>query len=129
MHMHIYSAELYGSTFVTQAYQASTDANKINLGVGAYRDDKGKPVVLDAVREAERRIAGTGIMECAYSIYQFNVEKLPRMHAPLADAWMTSIVARFGPMSQCTMTRDLLPNDDASLPGMRACCAWLLCTL
>lgn len=25
---------------------------------GAYRDDNGKPVVLDCVREAERRIAG-----------------------------------------------------------------------
>lgn len=29
---------------------------KVNLGVGAYRDNEGKPVVLNVVREAERRI-------------------------------------------------------------------------
>ena len=30
---------------------------------GAYRDDAGKPVVLDVVREAEERIAGSNTME------------------------------------------------------------------
>jgi aspartate aminotransferase len=30
---------------------------------GAYRDDKGKPVVLESVREAERRVAGSHFME------------------------------------------------------------------
>eukprot|EP00602_Paraphysomonas_sp_CaronLab_P004023 CAMPEP_0185019258 /NCGR_PEP_ID=MMETSP1103-20130426/1876_1 /TAXON_ID=36769 /ORGANISM="Paraphysomonas bandaiensis, Strain Caron Lab Isolate" /LENGTH=374 /DNA_ID=CAMNT_0027549465 /DNA_START=189 /DNA_END=1313 /DNA_ORIENTATION=- len=29
---------------------------KINLGVGAYRDDNGKPFILSSVREAEKRI-------------------------------------------------------------------------
>ena len=29
---------------------------KVNLGIGAYRDDNGKPVVLKSVKEAERRI-------------------------------------------------------------------------
>lgn len=28
------------------------------MSKGAYRDDNGKPVVLECVREAERRIAG-----------------------------------------------------------------------
>ena len=28
----------------------------MNLGVGAYRDDNGKPFVLPSVREAERQI-------------------------------------------------------------------------
>lgn len=35
----------------------------MNLGVGAYRDDKGQPVVLDVVREAEKQIAGEHFME------------------------------------------------------------------
>lgn len=35
----------------------------MNLGVGAYRDNDGKPVVLDVVREAEKRIAGEKVME------------------------------------------------------------------
>jgi len=30
---------------------------------GAYRDDAGKPVVLDCVREAERRVMGSNFME------------------------------------------------------------------
>jgi aspartate/tyrosine/aromatic aminotransferase len=43
--------------------QADPNPTKMNLGVGAYRDDNGKPVVLDCVREAESRIAGKGNME------------------------------------------------------------------
>ena len=41
---------------VTIAYNNDTNPNKINLGVGAYRDDNGVPFVLSAVREAEKRI-------------------------------------------------------------------------
>ncbi|KAK1275926.1 hypothetical protein QJS04_geneDACA000876 [Acorus gramineus] len=48
---------------VTEAFLADTSPNKVNVGVGAYRDDNGKPVVLDCVREAERRIAGNLNME------------------------------------------------------------------
>lgn len=36
---------------ITEAYKADTDPNKINLGVGAYRDDAGKPLVLSCVRQ------------------------------------------------------------------------------
>ncbi|PNX60817.1 aspartate aminotransferase, partial [Trifolium pratense] len=43
---------------VTEAFLADQSPNKVNVGVGAYRDDNGKPVVLECVREAERRIAG-----------------------------------------------------------------------
>jgi len=41
---------------VTVAFNKDTDQKKINLGVGAYRDDNGKPYVLESVREAEKRI-------------------------------------------------------------------------
>ena len=41
---------------VTVAFNADPNPNKINLGVGAYRDDVGLPFVLSPVREAERRI-------------------------------------------------------------------------
>jgi aspartate aminotransferase, mitochondrial len=41
---------------LTVAYQNDPAPNKINLGVGAYRDDNGKPFVLESVQEAERRI-------------------------------------------------------------------------
>jgi aspartate aminotransferase len=36
---------------VTVAFNKDTDPKKINLGVGAYRDDNGKPFILESVRE------------------------------------------------------------------------------
>lgn len=41
---------------VSEAYKADKDPKKINLGVGAYRDDKGKPYVLPSVLAAEKQI-------------------------------------------------------------------------
>uniref|UniRef100_A0A1B6D614 Aspartate aminotransferase n=1 Tax=Clastoptera arizonana TaxID=38151 RepID=A0A1B6D614_9HEMI len=41
---------------VTEAYKRDTNPKKINLGVGAYRDDNGKPYVLPSVLKAEERI-------------------------------------------------------------------------
>ncbi|KAF6020525.1 hypothetical protein EB796_021160 [Bugula neritina] len=37
---------------VTEAYKKDTNPNKINLGVGAYRDGEGKPYVLPVVRKS-----------------------------------------------------------------------------
>lgn len=48
---------------ITEAFLADDNPKKMNLGVGAYRDDNGKPVVLDVVREAERRVGGSHFME------------------------------------------------------------------
>merc|ERR1719373_960586 len=45
---------------VTEAYQADPNPEKLNFGVGAYRDDDGKPVVLKSVREAEQRVVNRG---------------------------------------------------------------------
>jgi aspartate aminotransferase len=36
---------------LTASYVADPDPNKINLGVGAYRDDSGKPWVLPVVKK------------------------------------------------------------------------------
>lgn len=41
---------------VTEAFKRDQNPNKINLGVGAYRDDNGKPFVLPSVRKAEENI-------------------------------------------------------------------------
>ncbi|KAI0793452.1 pyridoxal phosphate-dependent transferase [Abortiporus biennis] len=41
---------------VTEAFKADKDPRKINLGVGAYRDDNGKPYVLHSVKKAEKLI-------------------------------------------------------------------------
>lgn len=41
---------------VSEAFKADPSPEKMNLGVGAYRDDNGKPVVLPSVKEAQNRI-------------------------------------------------------------------------
>ncbi|XP_071856890.1 glutamate oxaloacetate transaminase 2 [Bombus fervidus] len=41
---------------LTERYKADTHPNKVNLGVGAYRDDETKPFILPSVRMAEERI-------------------------------------------------------------------------
>jgi len=41
---------------VTVAFNKDQDPRKMNLGVGAYRDDNGKPFVLASVRAAEKKI-------------------------------------------------------------------------
>lgn len=38
---------------VTEAFKRDTNPKKMNLGVGAYRDDQGKPYVLNCVRKVE----------------------------------------------------------------------------
>lgn len=41
---------------ITVAYNKDTNPKKINLGVGAYRDDKGKPHILNCVKRATQKI-------------------------------------------------------------------------
>ena len=42
---------------LTAAYKDDTFPQKVNLGVGAYRDNNGKPYVLNAVKKAEQILA------------------------------------------------------------------------
>ena len=41
---------------LTDSYKADTSNDKINVGVGAYRTNDGKPYVLSVVRKAEQKI-------------------------------------------------------------------------
>ena len=42
--------------FVSQQYKECTAKIKMNLGVGAYRTNEGKPLVLDVVKKAEQAV-------------------------------------------------------------------------
>lgn len=46
---------------ITEAYKKDTHPKKVNLGVGAYRDDEGKPFILPSVRKAEDVLHGKGL--------------------------------------------------------------------
>jgi aspartate aminotransferase len=39
---------------ITEAFKADKNPKKMNLGVGAYRDNEGKPYVLQCVRKVSR---------------------------------------------------------------------------
>ncbi|KAF4649914.1 hypothetical protein FOZ61_000835 [Perkinsus olseni] len=39
------------------AYKADPSPNKVNLGIGAYRDEEGNPKVLDVVRKVDQQLA------------------------------------------------------------------------
>ncbi|XP_074618232.1 aspartate aminotransferase, mitochondrial-like [Acropora palmata] len=41
---------------ITEAFKKDANPKKINLGVGAYRDDNGKPNVLPSVKKAEEKL-------------------------------------------------------------------------
>eukprot|EP01084_Bolivina_argentea_P018961 35280_1 len=43
--------------FTKQRYREDPDKRKVNLGIGAYRDDDGKPYVLKIVRKVEKEMA------------------------------------------------------------------------
>lgn len=42
--------------FVKQSHDADKDPRKVNVGIGAYRTDEGKPLVLECVKKAEQLI-------------------------------------------------------------------------
>lgn len=50
---------------LNEAYQKDDYPQKVIVGVGAYRDDKGKPYVLPCVREAEKRIMEANVVSFA----------------------------------------------------------------
>jgi len=51
---------------VSDAFKADTDPRKMNLGVGAYRTEEGKPLVLQTVREAERQMLNDASLNKEY---------------------------------------------------------------
>lgn len=50
---------------VTEAYKRDTNSKKMNLGVGAYRDDNGKPYVLPSVRKVSLLSGDTNSLKAA----------------------------------------------------------------
>ncbi|KDQ18100.1 hypothetical protein BOTBODRAFT_644375 [Botryobasidium botryosum FD-172 SS1] len=62
------NAQKYGSSIfkLTAAYKADTFADKVNLGVGAYRDDDNKPWVLPVIKKAKAILANDEALDHEY---------------------------------------------------------------
>jgi aspartate aminotransferase len=52
---------------MTTGFKNDKDANKVNLGVGAYRDNDGKPYVFPVVRKAEQMIVSDLSLDKEYA--------------------------------------------------------------
>jgi len=51
---------------MSQRFQADTDERKVNVSVGAYRTDEGKPLVLNCVKKAEKIIVENNALNKEY---------------------------------------------------------------
>lgn len=58
---------------LNELFKADTSPKKINLGVGAYRDDQGKNYILPSIREAELAIVN-GNMDKEY-VFLFKMRR------------------------------------------------------
>jgi aspartate/tyrosine/aromatic aminotransferase len=61
---------------VAVAFNADPAKEKVNLGIGAYRDSDGKPLVLRCVREAEKSIANDNSLNKEYLPVQVSAPAL-----------------------------------------------------
>lgn len=75
---------------VTEAYKRDTNPKKINLGVGAYRDDSGKPYVLPSVKQADKMLSESNL-DKEYSAIHGDAE-FCKLVAQLAFGENSSIV-------------------------------------
>ena len=66
--------------FVSQQYNACTAAIKMNLGVGAYRTNDGKPLVLSVVKKAEQMVVNK-LQNDTFNIEYLPIDGLPAFRA------------------------------------------------
>ena len=52
---------------LTTGFKSDKDPKKVNLGVGAYRDDKGKPYVFPIVKKAEMEVVNDPALDKEYA--------------------------------------------------------------
>jgi aspartate aminotransferase, cytoplasmic len=52
---------------LTTNFKADKDDRKVNLGVGAYRDNNGKPYIFPVVRKAEAEVVGDASLDKEYA--------------------------------------------------------------
>lgn len=79
---------------LNEQYQKDDFPQKVIVGVGAYRDDAGKPYVLPCVREAEQKLMEqhldmeySGIVSVLFALYASFRELLTYVFLNLAVGW------------------------------------------
>lgn len=99
---------------LTEDYNRDTNKNKINVGVGAYRDENGKPYILPCVRSAEQIVCK---------------KKLNFEYSPISgDPEFNKLSAELAFGSDCKQLQDGLVVTCQTLSGtnaLRIFCAFL----
>ncbi|GAX73582.1 hypothetical protein CEUSTIGMA_g1033.t1 [Chlamydomonas eustigma] len=110
---------------VTEKFIADKNPLKINLGVGAYRDDDGRPFVLPSVREAERRVTGSHFMEYLPigGLKDFNIESVKLAfgdHAEVIKHGQVAVVQSLSGTGSCRLMAEFqarfMPNSKIYIP-------------
>ena len=65
---------------VAEQYKACTATVKLNLGIGAYRTDDGKPLVLNVVKKAEQ-VVTKKLKDQSYNMEYLPIDGLPEFRA------------------------------------------------
>jgi len=106
---------------VTEKFLADKNPEKINLGVGAYRDDDGRPVVLPSVREAERRVTGSHFMEYLPigGLKDFCLESVKLAYGDDAEAIRSGTVAAVQSLSGTGSCRLMAEFQARFMPGSK----------
>eukprot|EP00798_Chlamydomonas_sp_ICE-L_P027357 gene27357-4658_t len=106
---------------ITENFLKDPSPQKMNLGVGAYRDDDGKPVVLPSVREAEKRVSGTHFMEYLpiQGLKEFNSESIKLAYGENADVIKNKQVAVVQSLSGTGSCRLMAEFQRRWMPGSK----------
>lgn len=82
---------------LNDSFKSDPNKDKVNLGVGAYRDDHGKPVVLPSVLQAERNVSSRNEGH-EYASIQVNLAARVRVKAGLGlKPYLPSFLPSFFP--------------------------------
>lgn len=95
-------------------FRSDENPKKISLGVGAYRDDKGKPFILNSIREAEKRIFNANMdheyagIEGVQDFVDLSLEFAYGMNAPVLKEKRVAAVQTLSGTGACRLTGEFL---------------------
>ena len=108
---------------LTEAFKKDPNPNKINLGVGVYKDAKGDTPILATVRAAEAKLAALHghLREFGRDPATFGLEGWLRMHEPDEDQWAASVAGWRKLGAQMVMLYPMyrMPEFDAQIETLR----------
>jgi hypothetical protein len=102
---------------VSEAFRASTDKNKLNLGVGAYRTEELKPYVLNVVKKVGTSPWIPGCALCGGTLPSAGGRSGARQHAVAQVGAILWLPASSLPLSRIALRAPVVQSDPSSHQG------------